>query len=434
MEAALKAVGLKVYAPRAGRFLEVPEAVDVLGCFAQIFGRPDQGDFSGGDWGQFHTWLDSIETRATNLMDDDPRLAAYVKVMRTELERIQSDFAALLKVVAKYSWDLAKPYDIALMKRPLSEARGLSRPTQRNLGTARFDGIVTDRAAAGRPFTLAYVINRASSLDWSVLDLFYRLCGFKHFKAMFDLAENGKDEGPICNLSLLSQYLGQYMDQFGTVITAERLVDGRFLRGFFTMFLYALFRLGESEYEDEEDPFPKGRIPFITIHQAKGLEFPVVVIPYPMLRHRGPSEVEKIVRNLLSGDREPLDRIFDFDAMRLYYVALSRAKHLLVLGRTKGQGISMYPRMKTLLDSKIMAVPDYQPTLMPPLDAKPPDLPGIYSYTADYLLYERCPRQYMIFRKYNFTPSRSQTMFFGSLVHRTMDDLHQFLIARRPQP
>ncbi len=42
----------------------------------------------------------------------------------------------------------------------------------------------------------------------------------------------------------------------------------------------------------------------------------------------------------------------------------------------------------------------------------------------------------MVFKKYGFVPSRSQTMMFGSLVHRTLDDLHQLLIARRsvPQP
>jgi DNA helicase-2/ATP-dependent DNA helicase PcrA len=54
-----------------------------------------------------------------------------------------------------------------------------------------------------------------------------------------------------------------------------------------------------------------------------------------------------------------------------------------------------------------------------------------YSYTADYLAFERCPRQYMVFRKYGFIPSRSQTMFFGSLVHNTIEDLHQFLISKR---
>jgi DNA helicase-2/ATP-dependent DNA helicase PcrA len=37
----------------------------------------------------------------------------------------------------------------------------------------------------------------------------------------------------------------------------------------------------------------------------------------------------------------------------------------------------------------------------------------------------------MIFGKYGFVPSRSQTMFFGSLVHQTLEDLHQFLIAQR---
>jgi DNA helicase-2/ATP-dependent DNA helicase PcrA len=37
----------------------------------------------------------------------------------------------------------------------------------------------------------------------------------------------------------------------------------------------------------------------------------------------------------------------------------------------------------------------------------------------------------MIFRKYGFAPSRSQTMFFGSLVHQTLEDLHQYLIAER---
>jgi DNA helicase-2/ATP-dependent DNA helicase PcrA len=37
----------------------------------------------------------------------------------------------------------------------------------------------------------------------------------------------------------------------------------------------------------------------------------------------------------------------------------------------------------------------------------------------------------MIFRKYGFVPSRSQTMFFGSLVHQTLEDLHHYLIAQR---
>jgi DNA helicase-2/ATP-dependent DNA helicase PcrA len=59
------------------------------------------------------------------------------------------------------------------------------------------------------------------------------------------------------------------------------------------------------------------------------------------------------------------------------------------------------------------------------------EIPRTYSYTADYLTFQKCPRQYMVFRKYGFVPSRSQMQFFGSLVHQTIEDLHQHLIAKR---
>lgn len=35
------------------------------------------------------------------------------------------------------------------------------------------------------------------------------------------------------------------------------------------------------------------------------------------------------------------------------------------------------------------------------------------------------------FKKFAFPPSRSWTIAFGSLVHRTLDDLHEHLIARK---
>ncbi len=109
-------------------------------------------------------------------------------------------------------------------------------------------------------------------LDWGVLDLLYELMGFAHFRRAFDLAERASDEGPICNLALITQYLARFQVQHGAVLSARFLDEERFVRTFFSSFLYALWRRGESEYEDAEDPFPKGRIPFLTVHQAKGLE------------------------------------------------------------------------------------------------------------------------------------------------------------------
>src|SRR5438445_11094093 len=114
------------------------------------------------------------------------------------------------------------------------------------------------------------------------------------------------------------------------MITGRFLSGDLFIRFLFSSYLYALYRLGESEVEDADDPFPKGRIPFITIHQAKGLEFPVVVLGNPR-KDAKVQFVETLVKPLLDREGEPLDRMAQFDVMRMFYVALSRAKNLLVL-------------------------------------------------------------------------------------------------------
>ena len=37
----------------------------------------------------------------------------------------------------------------------------------------------------------------------------------------------------------------------------------------------------------------------------------------------------------------------------------------------------------------------------------------------------------MAFSKYGFAPSRTTSMFFGQLVHQTLEDLHNKLISER---
>ena len=86
---------------------------------------------------------------------------------------------------------------------------------------------------------------------------------------------------------------------------------------------------------------------------------------------------------------------------------------------------------KTLLDDHFPRIPALDLNTIPEFVSRENELPKMYSYTADYLMYKKCPRQYMIFRKYGFVPSRAQTMFFGSLVHQTLEDLHHEIIRRR---
>ena len=186
----------------------------------------------------------------------------------------------------------------------------------------------------------------------------------------------------------------------------------------------AVVRSGAQKYQ-------YGRIPFLTIHQAKGLEFPVVVLANLDRRNHGVPIVEQIVRPLLTlPASEPLEHIQDFDTMRMFYVALSRAKELLVLAHFAGRGQQMYKPFKSLLPD-LPCLTSLDLSTLPPARLSDEALPKTYSFTGDYLLYQKCPRQYMIFRKLGFAPSRLQTVFFGSLVHRALEDLHHELIRRR---
>lgn len=431
MKDALEARGLLVYAPRAGRFLEVEESVALFGLFMQVFGKPQRGNFPGIDYNDFFDWVDTSDAAGKHLLRADPQLAQFVADQRAEVQRALSDYHILLDVATRNKWDLDAPYDSAVMKRPLASAPGLSDVARRPITSSYFQRIVDARVQENHPMDLGYVINRATSLDWNVLDLFYRLCGFGHFKAMFDLAQRGEDEGPICNLGLISQYLGRFIDEYAPILTARFLDDSRFNRSFFASYLYALFRRGESEYEDAEDPFPKGRIPFLTVHQSKGLEFPVVVLANTRKDNKGLQPVEKAVQPLLNRQGEPPDRMAEFDIMRMFYVALSRAKNLLVLAHFKGQGQRISQPFATMLDGTFPRIPQLDLDAIPAATLESDDQARNYSYTGDYLSYQKCPRQYMVFRRYDFVPSRTQTMLFGNLVHRTLEDLHQYLIAER---
>ena len=432
MKKALEELDLRVYAPRAGRFLEVDESYDVFGLFALILGLPEIQGGWGGDYGEFGDWLLQIKHEAKQLAKQDPALKQFVLDKREEVNTVCRNFQILMKVVETENWSLKEPYDLARMKRKLYNAPGLSETGKKLLGSAYLDRTVERRAKEGRPFSLEYILKRVTSLDWSLLDLFYRLTGFAHFKAMFDLAESGEDEGPICNLSLITQYLSRFVDEFISMLTADLLVDGIFHRVFYFSFLFSIYRLGESEYEDAEDPFPKGRIPFLTVHQSKGLEFPVVVLGNPRRRLYDAGFIEKAIFPFCENENsEPLSRQAEFDAMRMFYVALSRAQNLTVVAHFKGRGQSTNEPFKTLLDDHFPRIPQLDLATVPEFTSQENDLPKMYSYTADYLSYKKCPRQYMAFRKYNFVPSRAQTMFFGSLVHRTLEDLHHEIIRRR---
>ncbi len=430
-EKALNALNIQIYAPRAGRFLDVPEAVQIFGLFFKILGRPNHQGADSAGIRDFRNWQLNAISEAENLIHQDALLNEYVHDRINELKFIKSDYEALMKVVEKNKWNLKSKVKLEMLL-VLSAAAGLSAKCKATLQKNSFVSILRKKEQAKEPVDLSYVINRVTSLDWSILDLFYQLNGFRHFQKMYELAEKGIDEGPVCSLGMVTQYLARFMEEYSPILTASFLAEDRFVNTFVGSFLYAIYRLGESEFEDANDPFPRGRVPFLTIHQSKGLEFSYVVMGSLRKDERKADPTEIIIRDLLQKKGEPLDRIGHFDKMRMFYVALSRAKQMTILPFfDRGHTNTSEEFLSILETEKVPLLSSVDLKELPEAEIDKDDLGKNYSYTADYLNYKQCPRKYMIFKKFGFIPSRSQTMFFGSLVHQTIEDLHHLLISEK---
>jgi len=263
-------------------------------------------------------------------------------------------------------------------------------------------------------------LKEGESLDLRPADYFYRLLAFEPF------ATFSKDENRARNLAILSQLLNTFQNYYHVNIVTFANRE-RLRLSLFNSFLRLLHEGGINEYEDPEQPFPKGYVQIMTIHQSKGLEFPVVVV----------GSLDKQLSTSKSIDRdlqpyyqrppfEPENRITLFDRMRLHYVAFSRAEKVLVLTSSAQpkdhftpiwQGLPQWPYVrKELLAAQRFQLKDRMP------------VKRAFSFTGDLKVYETCPRQYQFFREYDFTPSRSATIFFGLLVHQTIEEVHRLVL------
>ena len=79
----------------------------------------------------------------------------------------------------------------------------------------------------------------------------------------------------------------------------------------------------------------------MTIHQAKGLEFPVVVIGSAVegrIPKRRRSETFPLPDELRLSKDEDVDDLHMLDQRKLFYVGMTRAKDILVFGTSNQRG------------------------------------------------------------------------------------------------
>jgi DNA helicase-2/ATP-dependent DNA helicase PcrA len=259
----------------------------------------------------------------------------------------------------------------------------------------------------------------------SLTDYFYRFLAIEPFVSFI------KDEQHMRNLVIFSKVLHTFQNFYHhTTITQDTLVAIR--SDFFTIFLHLLEDGGLNEYEDTEQPLLEGHVQMMTIHQAKGLEFPVVVVGSLDAGHSGAQVIDReLGKYYQRGPFEPESRIPGFDMMRLYYVAFSRAENILVL--TGNRHRPPQKNFYRMLDD-LPQWPVVQDALLKMPQPEVGELPlrkHGYSFTSHVQMYETCPRQYQYFREYNFVPSRLREVFLGLLVHQTIEEIHRVALDGR---
>lgn len=277
-------------------------------------------------------------------------------------------------------------------------------------------------------------VGLTGTTDYAYSGLLYQLFMFEPFRSILDtdLSVGVVDIRPTRNLALLTQVIGKFeylhrIDVFNGKyinVNTERL---------FNLYLRLLFDGGITEYEDDAEYAPSGCVSFLTIHQSKGMEFPIVLVDS---LGNTPRKSYKDLMNTVE-DRyfhrpafEPADQTKFFDFWRLYYTAFSRAQDLLVLTCDENRRTpSMY---FTDIYSEIPNVdsPAFNISEFAFHTVKKVNLKDTFSFTSHITVYETCALQYKFYKELEFMPIRENAMVFGTLVHETIEDIHRAVLRK----
>lgn len=275
--------------------------------------------------------------------------------------------------------------------------------------------------------------------DYTFAGLLYQMFAFEPFSQYLGVKlDSGMvDLRPARNLAQLSRIIGKFEYLHGINLLSpsknkrgQRYIDANVEQLVMT-YLRLLFSGGISEYEDDSEYAPSGCVSFLTIHQAKGMEFPVVIVDS---LKRVPRKQRATVLDVIAKQHyhrpafEPEERIKYFDFWRQYYTAFSRAQNLLVLTTVEDQRApsSYFREVYDPLPDWDDEVFDYGEIALETV--KDVNIKKSFSFTSHIAVYETCAMQYKFFKELEFQPVRVSAQLFGSLVHQTIEDVHKAAI------
>ncbi|HYC34729.1 MAG TPA: ATP-dependent DNA helicase, partial [Candidatus Paceibacterota bacterium] len=176
-------------------------------------------------------------------------------------------------------------------------------------------------------------------------------------------------------------------------------------------------------------------VQIMTIHQAKGLEFPAVFVPglnrnyLPQKKKGGLSEWHFLEGSLIADHDRYIGDIED--ERRLLYVAITRAQKFLLLSRAPDANNRLYqiqsPFIEELGKSRLLAQNKNEKfDYLSELESVPLD--KIRSITLNFTILKDffdCPYRFKLISMYNFSFPLNQRMGLGRSFHNSLMELHK---------
>jgi DNA helicase-2/ATP-dependent DNA helicase PcrA len=195
-------------------------------------------------------------------------------------------------------------------------------------------------------------------------------------------------------------------------------------------------------YEDfeGEDTFDLDAVDILTVHQAKGLEWPVVFMPslvqgrFPS-RFAGQQQDWLIPESVFTPEARRRYEGSETEERRLFYVALTRAKDMLYLSRFRKKQNKFQPSPFLVEvgggDPAVAGSLPMPEPFVPSSDE--PDEPPTISF-SELASYEGCPLRYRFSTSFGFQPQLVRELGYGKAIHHILRHVAELTKKKKALP
>ncbi len=182
-------------------------------------------------------------------------------------------------------------------------------------------------------------------------------------------------------------------------------------------------------------------VAIVTVHQAKGLEWPVVFLP-SLTSRRFPSSRAGRDRDWVLPESVFPDEVRqryqggDAEERRLFYVALTRARDCVYLSwfRRIKQAMKPSPYLIDLFGDEPPEGPDELPTPEPEATGSGNEAAPSQVSFSDLALYDNCPQQYRLAKSFGFQNVLVAELGYGNAIHHVLRLVAEHVLATGSPP